>query len=87
MERRSCYGTLSQYFQWASLNKTSAVIQESTELIRIKVVADGNVAPPELVIMKERIRSQLGDVEVLIEEVDAIDQTKNGKFKAVISNL
>ena len=67
--------------------KQAQVIQESTELIRIKVVPDGNVAPPELVIMKERIRSQLGDVEVLIEEVDAIDQTKNGKFKAVISNL
>ena len=67
--------------------KQAQVIQESTELIRIKVVPDGNVAPQELVIMKDRIRSQLGDVDVLIQQVETIDQTKNGKFKAVISRL
>jgi phenylacetate-CoA ligase len=67
--------------------KQAQVIQESLNLIYIKALPDGRIASDEIALMQNRIKSQLGDVEVIVEEVDAIPLTENGKFKAVISKL
>jgi hypothetical protein len=37
--------------------------------------------------MKQAVFSQLGDIEIIIEEVNDIPLTANGKFKAVISSV
>ena len=66
--------------------KQAQLIQESLDDILIKIVSvysDEN----EKIIMKARVQSQLGNVNVTIEEVENISQTANGKFKAVISKL
>ena len=63
------------------------VIQESLENITIKIVPAGKLNDSEIKLIKERIISQLGDVQITIEEVAVIPLTANGKFKAVISKL
>ena len=67
--------------------KQAQVIQESLEDIVIKAVPAGKLDGAEQKIIQERIRSQLGEVNVIIEEVDRIPLTANGKFKAVVSKL
>ena len=66
--------------------KQAQIIQESFDEIIIKIVCvyiDEN----EKIIMKQRVQSQLGNVNVTIQEVENITQTANGKFKAVVSKL
>ncbi len=67
--------------------KQAQVIQESLENITIKIVTAGKPDTNELKLIKERIISQLGAIQITIEEVAAIPLTANGKFKAVVSKL
>lgn len=64
--------------------KQAQVVQKSLDEILIRFVCthkDEN----EKNIMRQRIHSQLGAINVSFEEVDTIEQAANGKFKAVIS--
>lgn len=67
--------------------KLAQVIQHSLDTITIKIVPDIQLAVEEKKIIVARVQSQLGDVEVVIEEVDDIAKTNNGKIKAVISTV
>lgn len=66
--------------------KQAQVVQESLDQILIKFIP-ASKDEHEKLIMKQRIQSQLGDVNVLFEEVENIPQTANGKFKAVVSRV
>ena len=64
------------------------VIQHEIGKILIKVCPTfKHVSVGEKDIIKSRIESQLGDIELIIEEVENIPLTANGKFKAVISTV
>ena len=63
------------------------VVQESLNKILVKLVVDKSYNRENEQHIKNRIRSQLGAVTVNFEYLTAIEQAKNGKFKAVISNL
>lgn len=64
------------------------VIQHKIGEIIIKAVpTNKTIDAAEKQLMKNRIVSQLGDVQVIIEEVQEIPLTANGKFKAVISTV
>lgn len=64
------------------------VIQNTIDAILIKVVPAANqISASEKQIMRDRIISQLSEIEIQIEEVAAIPLTANGKFKAVISTV
>lgn len=67
--------------------KKAQVIQESLDDIIVKVVVEDKLLQKERVLMASRIKSQLGDVTVFIEEVENIPLAANGKFKAVISKI
>ncbi|MEQ1585537.1 MAG: hypothetical protein ABL895_06650 [Cyclobacteriaceae bacterium] len=55
--------------------------------LEIKVVTNGRWTEDESRIIKKRMVSQLGEVNVTIHEVDSIQRNKNGKFQAVISHV
>ena len=63
------------------------VLQISYTQIVIKLVVDStyNVNSEKQII--KRIKSQLSDINVTIKYVEALGNTKNGKYKAVISKL
>jgi phenylacetate-CoA ligase len=67
--------------------KLSQVIQESATDIVVKLVTAEPLNEEGINTIKKRIRSQLGDMNVMVEEVDNIPLSKNGKFRAVVSKL
>jgi phenylacetate-CoA ligase len=67
--------------------KLSQVIQESLDELVIKIVPDVSLDFNEKNIIIQRVKSQLGDINVILEVVDDIPRTRNGKIKAVISHI
>lgn len=74
-------------FNGLSTVKMSQVIQTSLEAITIKIVPDVSLDANEKLQIISRVQSQLGNIDVIIEEVDDLPRTKNGKIKAVISSI
>jgi phenylacetate-CoA ligase len=67
--------------------KQAQVIQEDTNSLIIKVVADNKLDKKEEQLMRERIVSQLGDMNIYFDCVEKIPLNKNGKFIAVVSKI
>jgi phenylacetate-CoA ligase len=66
--------------------KKAQVIQESLDDIIVKVVEE-NEDIQEYELIKKRMQSQLGDINITIIAVPEIPLNKNGKFQAVVSNM
>ena len=67
--------------------KQAQIIQNNIDEIIIKVVTDNGLHLNDAYLIKTRIESQLGAIQIHIEEVNEIPLTGNGKFKAVISTV
>lgn len=63
------------------------VIQESLDLIRVRVVTRTGFDNKEERLIRQRLQERLGAVQVRVERVDEIERTERGKFRAVISRL
>ncbi len=63
------------------------IIQESTENLRVKVVPSEEYSSQSPALIERLMQDRVGKMNVIVEEVDAIPRTSNGKFRAVISNL
>jgi phenylacetate-CoA ligase len=63
------------------------IIQHELDEFEIKVVVSNELTPEQKTIITKRMFSQLGKVKLTINEVPFIARSRNGKFKAVISNL
>ncbi len=62
------------------------VIQEATDRFTVLVMTTG-LTSTERQLIRERMESQLGSIQLPISEVDDIPVGSNGKFKAVISRI
>ncbi len=67
--------------------KQAQVIQENIEALTINVVVTNTLSKEDKALIKKRIESQLGAIDIIIKEVNEIPLNKNGKFQAVISIL
>lgn len=67
--------------------KQAQVVQENIHEIMIKIVADGKLDKKEEQLMRERIISQLGEINIYFDCVENIPLNNNGKFQAVISKI
>ena len=64
------------------------IIQESRNLIRVRVVAAEGFGEKEETMIRERItKGRLGPVHVQVERVAELERTERGKFRAVISRI
>jgi phenylacetate-CoA ligase len=63
------------------------VIQEALDRIRVKVVPTADFGPEDVQDIRQRIRQRLGEVEVVVEPVEAIERNASGKFQAVVSRI
>jgi phenylacetate-CoA ligase len=63
------------------------VIQESLDVIRIRIVAKAGFDDKEKQTIRRRVEERIGKIRVEIEPVDRIERTERGKFRAVISLL
>jgi phenylacetate-CoA ligase len=64
---------------------TAQIIQHTLDNVEIKLVVDNEFDKSNEEVIKNRLYSQLGNINVKISYVNDIPKTKNGKIKAVIS--
>jgi phenylacetate-CoA ligase len=67
--------------------KNAQVIQESYDEMKIKIVPDFRLNIADEKTIRQRIESQLGNINIFIEEVNEIPLNNNGKYRAVISKV
>jgi phenylacetate-CoA ligase len=63
------------------------VIQHRLDYIEIKIQNTIDLSNEDIQLLKQRIISQLGNVDVHVEQHAIIEQAANGKYKAVISKI
>ena len=64
------------------------IIQESRDLIRVRVVASDGFGEQEESLIRERItKGRLGPVHIQIDRVEELERTDRGKVRAVISRI
>ena len=63
------------------------IIQEALDVIRVRYVPAYGFSEADGQSVVDRIRDRLGPVKVMLEEVDSIARSANGKSRAVICNL
>ena len=80
-------GRLDPVFKSRLPIKEAQIIQDKLDLIRIRYIRDESFSPDDAQSLIDRVRDRMGDVRVILEEVDSIPRTNNGKFRAVVSNL
>ena len=63
------------------------IIQESLDQIRVRYVPTTAFSSEDARSIITRLQQRMGDVEVVLEEVNEIPREANGKFRAVVCNL
>ena len=63
------------------------IIQNSKTEFEINLVCKTKLTTAEIDIIKKRLFSQVGNVNVSINQVEEVEKGPNGKFKAVISKI
>ncbi|MGI8402090.1 MAG: phenylacetate--CoA ligase family protein [Gemmatimonadaceae bacterium] len=80
-------GRLDPVFKSSLPIKEAQIVQDELDLIRIRYVSDESFSAVDAQSLIDRVRDRMGAVRVILEEVDSIPRTNNGKFRAVVSNL
>ena len=80
-------GRLDPVFKGRLPIEEAQIIQESLDRIRVRVVAADGYGHATRASIRRGVRDRLGDVEVVVEDVDAIPRGPNGKFRAVVSKV
>lgn len=67
--------------------RAAQVVQEAVDRITVRVIAEAGFSAAEERTIADRLRSQLGEVEVRVVRMIELPRNENGKVQAVISNL
>ena len=63
------------------------VVQEALDRLTVRVVVEPDFSTEDETTITNRVRSQLGDVSVAVDRVEALQRNAAGKVRAVISEL
>jgi phenylacetate-CoA ligase len=80
-------GRLDPVFKDRLPVREAQIIQEALGSLRVRFVPAPGYTTLSGQSVIDRLRERMGPIEVVMEEVDRIPRTANGKFRAVISNL
>jgi phenylacetate-CoA ligase len=80
-------GRLDPVFKGGLPLREAQVVQESLDTVRIRYVPLGSFTSAHGRSLIERLQARMGAVHVILEEVELIPRTRNGKFRAVVCNL
>jgi len=80
---------MNQVFEWAPGVKETQIVQNSLYEIEVRMVPDlGFDEQRDRTILETELRKRIGaSVRIRFIVVESIPRTKNGKFRAVVSNL
>jgi phenylacetate-CoA ligase len=80
-------GRLAHLIHFELPVREAQVVQESVELLRVRVVPEAGFGLEHERLIAARVRDRIGDIQVQVERVPAIERGPNGKFKAVVSKV
>jgi phenylacetate-CoA ligase len=80
-------GRLDPVFKANLPIREAQIIQEALDRVRVRYVPAPNFTPEAGHSIAERIQERMGAVDVILEQVNEVPRTRNGKFRAVICNL
>jgi len=80
-------GRLDPVFKAELPIREAQIIQEALDRVRVRYVPTQDFTPKDGYSIIEHLQERMGAVEVVLEQLDEIPRTANGKFRAVICNL
>jgi phenylacetate-CoA ligase len=80
-------GRLDPVFKSDLPIREAQIIQEAVSRVRIRLVPTPEYSAKHGEVLARALRERMGDIEVLLEPVDHIARTSNGKFRAVINQI
>lgn len=80
-------GRLDPVFKGASAIREAQIAQEGLDLVRVRVVPEPDFTAAHERMIIEQLHARMGNVLVVIDRVDHVPRTSNGKLRAVICNL
>lgn len=63
------------------------IIQETLERLRVRFVPAPDYKEQDSKTIVQRLRDRVGDMIILLEQVDSIPRAANGKFRAIVSKV
>jgi phenylacetate-CoA ligase len=67
--------------------REAQIIQESLERVRVRFVPATGYMDRDGIAIMQRLRDRVGNMEIVLEQVDHIPRSASGKFRAVISKV
>ena len=67
--------------------RRAQIVQESLECVRVRFVPAPDYGSQHGIFLVKRMHERVGDMEVVLEDVDHISPSANGKFLSVISQV
>jgi phenylacetate-CoA ligase len=80
-------GRLDPVFKGLSAIKESQIVQESLTRIVVRVVREPHYTPQVGHALIAALRERLGNIDMVLEYVDAIPRSTAGKFRSVVSMI
>jgi phenylacetate-CoA ligase len=80
-------GRLDPVFKTNLPIREAQIIQEALDRVRVRYVPEPHFTPQAGQSITERLQERMGAVQVILEPIDEIPRTANGKFRAVISQI
>jgi phenylacetate-CoA ligase len=80
-------GRLDPIFKSNLPIREAQIVQEALDCVRVNYVPAANYTSAAGRSIVERLRARMGNVNVILEEVNEIPRGSNGKFRSVICNL
>ena len=78
-------GRLDPIFKTNLPIREAQIIQESLDRVRVRYVPEPHFTAQSGESITQRLQARMGAVQVILEPINEIPRTANGKFRAVIS--
>ena len=80
-------GRLDPVFKAQLPIKEAQIVQETFDRVRVRYVPADNWTPEASPRIVEHMRSYIGEIQVILEQVTEVPRGANGKFRAVVCNI
>jgi phenylacetate-CoA ligase len=80
-------GRLDPVFKKGIPIREAQVVQETLNRLRVRFVPAAEYTIDAGLRLIERLQARVGNMDIVLEEVDRVPRTSNGKFRAVVCNL
>jgi phenylacetate-CoA ligase len=80
-------GRLDPVFKDQLPVREAQIVQEALDCVRLRFVPAPEYTAADGKAMVNRIRQRMGSIKVILEAVNEIPRSANGKFRSVICNL